>query len=270
MRIFALRGFMVWCFVSPFLLSAPPKPQWTTHSDPGYTVQLPPRWTASQDGQKGWVHVVGTQGEDVVIWPVFIPGDAAIPDLRSAQSIHLKLASACPYHADWEVPQAVGPGTLRACGKSQNMMLVSVFTWTASPRGTAAYFYLAAARAADFRQKQVDLAKILESFHLVGVASKKSREGLQFVSFRDPREGSFTVDVPAGWKTAGGLFRSSPLVSRTAVETDSPDGLTRIILGDAELPSSFQEFLPGTLPWAVKPAGSNVIGKIGDRHRIAA
>jgi len=230
---------MAWCLISPFLLSDPANPQWTTHSDPNYSVQLPPGWTASPDREKGWVHLVGTQGEDVVIWPVFIPGAPAVPDLRSAQSIHLKLAAACPYHADWEVPQAVGPSTLRARGRSQNMTAVSVFTWMASPRGTAAWFYLAAARETDFRQKQGDLAKILESFRLVGAASGASGGGLQFVSFVDPREGAFTVDVPAGWKTAGGLFRASPFVSHPAVETDSPDGQTRVVMGDALLPTSF-------------------------------
>ncbi len=72
-----------------------------------------------------------------------------MPDLRAAQSIHLKLAAACPYHAHWEVPQAAGPRALRARGKNRNMTAVSMFTWTVSTRGTAACFYLAAARAAD-------------------------------------------------------------------------------------------------------------------------
>jgi len=270
MRIFALCGLMAWCFVSPFLLSAPPNPQWTTHSDPAYSVQLPPRWTASPDRQKGWVHLVGTQGEDVVIWPVFIPGAPTVSDLRAAQSIHLRLAAACPYHADWEVPQAVGPTTLRARGKSQNMTAVSVFTWRASPRGTVAYFYLAGARETDFRQKQGDLAKILESFRLVGAAGGASGGGLQFVSFADPREGAFTVDVPAGWKTGGGLFRASPFVSHTAVETDSPDGQTRVFEGDPLLPSSFQEYRPGAPAWVIKPEGTNILGKIVHRYMTGA
>jgi hypothetical protein len=261
---------MASCFVSPFLLSTPPNPQWTTHSDPGYSVQLPPGWTASPDRQKGWVHLVGTQGEDVVIWPVFIPGEAAVPDLRAAQSIHLKLAAACPYHADWEVPQAVGPRTLRARGKSQNMTAVSVFTWTVSPRGTAAYFYLAAARETDFRQRQGDLAKILESFRLVGAGREASGGGLQFVSFTDPRERAFTVAVPAGWKTVGGLFRASPFVTHAAIETDSPDGQTRVVMGDPLLPTSFQEYLPGAPPWAIQPEGSNVLGSIVHSYMTGA
>ena len=266
MRIFAPCGLMAWCLVSPFLLSAPPNPQWTTHSDPGYSVQSPPGWTASPDRQKGWVHLVGKQGEDVVIWPVFIPGTPAVPDLRAAQSIHLKLAAACPYHADWEVPQAVGPSTLRARGKNRNMTAVSVFTWRASTRGTVAYFYLAGARETDFRQKQGDLAKILESFRLVGPAGGASGGGLRFVSFADPKEGAFTVEVPAGWKTSGGLFRASPFVTHGAIETDSPDGQTRVVMGDPLLPTSFQEYLPGAPPWSVQPEGTNVLGNIVHRY----
>ena len=263
-KIFALGGLMVWCFISSSLLSAPPDPQWTTHSDPGYSVQLPPGWTVSPDRQKGWVHLVGTQGEDIVIWPVFIPG--AVLDLRAAQSIYLKLTAAYPYHADWEAPQPVGPSTLRARGKSQNMTAISVFTWMASPRGTAAYFYVAGARATDFRQKQGDLAKILGSFRLVGEGSAAPAAGLQFVPFADPREGAFTVDVPAGWNTSGGLFRASPFVTHWAIETDSPDGQTRVVMGDPLLPTSFQQYLPGAPPWAVQPEGTNVLGNIVHRY----
>ena len=262
MRKFALRGLMACGIVSPLLLSTPPNPPWTTHSEPGYTVQLPPGWRASADRQKGWVHLMGAQGEAVVVWPVFIPGAPAVPDLRAAQAIHVRLAAACPYQANWEVPQAVGPTTLRARSKSQNMVAVSIFTWTASTRGTAAYLYLAATRETDFRQKQGDLAKVLESFRLVGPARGAPSGGLQFVPFADPNEGSFTVAVPAGWKTAGGLFRASPFVSRLAVETDSPDGQTRVVLGDAQLPSSFQEYLPGTPAWAIQPQGTNTMGNI--------
>ncbi len=41
-------------------------PQWITHKDPQYySVESPPGWTASPDRQKGWVHLIGTQGEDV-------------------------------------------------------------------------------------------------------------------------------------------------------------------------------------------------------------
>ncbi len=49
--------------------------QWITHKDPQhYSVESPPGWTASPDKQKGWVQLTGTQGEGVLIWPVFIPG----------------------------------------------------------------------------------------------------------------------------------------------------------------------------------------------------
>jgi hypothetical protein len=220
-------------------VSAGPSPQWVTHKEGFYSVELPPGWTVSADMQKGWVHITGTQAEHVVIWPWFLPG-GAVPGLQAAQSIHLGLAQACPYRADWQTPQPAGPNVLRALGKVQNMTAVSVFTWIASPRGAAGYFYLVSAGETEFRQKQGDLAKILGSFRLAGAAGGAAGGG-QFVSFRDPKEGAFTVEVPAGWKTIGGTIRFGFFEARHVIETESPDGQTRVIFNDPELPALFRE-----------------------------
>ena len=98
------------CALLSTVHAAPPQ-QWTTQKGTGFSVETPQGWTAFADAKNGWVHLMGTQGEDVVIWPVFFPGGPTTLDLKTAQAIHQKLAASGPYHADWEAAQPVGPKT---------------------------------------------------------------------------------------------------------------------------------------------------------------
>jgi hypothetical protein len=57
-----------------------------------------------------------------------------------------------------------------------------------------------------------------------------------WVPFTDPAEHAFTLQVPQGWKVAGGAYRFGPLDPRAMVEIDSPDGQMRLRFGDAGVP----------------------------------
>ncbi len=231
-------------------------PQWITHKDPQlYSVESPRGWTVSPDKQKGWVHLKGTEGEHVVIWPVFVPGAV---DPRFASLIHARLAGSSPYQAQWETPQAVTANTLRARGTSANAVAISVFTWVPSPTGLAGFFYVVSAREPNYQQKQGDFARILQSFRIMGAATGAKTvtaeiSGVRYVRFADPREGAFTMDVPAGWKTEGGLFRFHALDTRHCVETTSPDGQIKILFGD---PSIGPMTDPRSLTSGMFPEGS--------------
>ena len=164
----------------------------------------------------------------MLIWPVFIPGAV---DTRFAPLIQLRLAAVSPYNAQWQSPQMVTPNALCARGASGDKIATSVFTWVSSPKGLAGFFYVVTAREPDYRQRQNDFARILQSFHIIGAetpgaaaAPAAGPGGLQYVRFSDPKEGAFTIDVPAGWKTEGGLFRFHAIDPRAAVESVSPDG----------------------------------------------
>lgn len=77
---------------------------------------------------------------------------------------------------------------------------------------------------------------------------------IPFVSFTDPKESAFTVEVPKGWAVQGGLFRFAAVDPRPALELRSPDGAIRITSGDAEIPTFA---LPSqTLAWAGFHEGS--------------
>jgi hypothetical protein len=56
------------------------------------------------------------------------------------------------------------------------------------------------------------------------------------VTVRDPREQAFSIAVPVGWKTYGGLFRFSSVDARLVVDVTSPDGNTSIRVGDSTVP----------------------------------
>ena len=53
---------------------------------------------------------------------------------------------------------------------------------------------------------------------------------------RDTREKAFSILVPQGWKTYGGLFRFSTIDARMIVDMTSPDGLTNLRIGDSTVP----------------------------------
>ena len=52
-----------------------------------------------------------------------------------------------------------------------------------------------------------------------------------WVTVRDTREKAFSIQVPQGWKTYGGLFRFSTIDARMLVDMTSLDGLTNIRIG---------------------------------------
>jgi hypothetical protein len=59
---------------------------------------------------------------------------------------------------------------------------------------------------------------------------------VSWVTVRDPREQAFSVQVPQGWKTYGGMFRYGPVDVRPVVDTTSPDGTVNLRVGDATVP----------------------------------
>jgi hypothetical protein len=58
-----------------------------------------------------------------------------------------------------------------------------------------------------------------------------------YVTFSDPFEHAFTLEVPAGWSVRGGLFRLGYSDYRPMIALQSPDGRTDIRLSDVAVPS---------------------------------
>ncbi len=67
-------------------------------------------------------------------------------------------------------------------------------------------------------------------------AATGSAAAVRWVTVRDTREQAFSIQVPQGWKTYGGLFRFSSIDTRLVVDMTSPDGFTDLRVGDATVP----------------------------------
>jgi hypothetical protein len=70
----------------------------------------------------------------------------------------------------------------------------------------------------------------------------------EWVTFEDPAEHAFTMDVPKGWIARGGLARLGYSDHRPMVDVTSPDGKINVRYGDAAIPIYF-------VPDNLHPAG---------------
>ena len=59
---------------------------------------------------------------------------------------------------------------------------------------------------------------------------------VSWVTFTDPIERAFTIQVPAGWQVAGATRRMSTVEIRSGVEARSPDGTIELFYGDLNIP----------------------------------
>jgi hypothetical protein len=69
-----------------------------------------------------------------------------------------------------------------------------------------------------------------------GQTRNQGAAGVNWETVRDTREKAFSIQVPQGWKTYGGLFRFSTIDARMIVDMTSPDGLTNLRIGDSTVP----------------------------------
>jgi len=69
-----------------------------------------------------------------------------------------------------------------------------------------------------------------------GAAPPASLGSIKWVRFTDPAEQSFSLDVPAGWKTEGGLVRRGPISIDPFVRSLAPDSSIYLLLGDPDSP----------------------------------
>ncbi|RMF26782.1 MAG: hypothetical protein D6765_08445 [Bacteroidetes bacterium] len=81
-----------------------------------------------------------------------------------------------------------------------------------------------------------------------------------YVTYTDPAEGAFSLEVPKGWKTEGSLNRKTALAYSPWVRITSPDGGTVLFFGDANLPTFL---VPGGMGWMGGREGQWVPGYEG-------
>lgn len=219
-----------------------PGPAWMTHVDrAGFTVIKPADWRV----------FAGTPGEFVI----------SDPRGASAAMVRARIVPAAANLAQWLQQRYVasepslqnvrvlrvetkGPQVAHAAFDYGSSAFVGRASVIAVRHGDIATIFIAAAARAEFPQRLPELARILESFrfgaasHGGGAATSRAGEALVFARWVDPVEHSFSVDLPAGWRTEGGLRRTTWNV-RLAFGTTSPDGAVHVFSGDATIPRMF-------------------------------
>lgn len=79
--------------------------------------------------------------------------------------------------------------------------------------------------------------RILAQSHVQSQPQSPVQSQLSWLTVRDAREQAFSVDVPKGWKSFGGMYRASIIDARPFVDMTSPDGQINVRLGDASIPT---------------------------------
>jgi len=183
------------------------------------------------------VEITGTSGEKAFILPFFVPGPF------KEEGVSALLQALCRKqmpNAEWGEPQRVGLQALRITGRSEGMSVAAAMVWVMAPQGSAGTFYLTSAPQARYPQATEAFVRLLKSLRIQGsptaVGGPPGGSLPEFVSWEDPHEKAFSLQVPRGWQVSGGLFRYAAVDIRPEVVAVSPDEKILIRLGDREIP----------------------------------
>lgn len=98
--------------------------------------------------------------------------------------------------------------------------------------GRAGVLYAIAAPSEDFAAARTPLVRILRTLRFTAPRQGRPVDtSLRYRSFRDGAEGAFSVEVPAGWTTDGGLIRRTALEVYPRVNAVAPGGRLRVFMG---------------------------------------
>ena len=213
--------------------------QWVSHSDPmGFSVDVPPGWSLHTDPKQGRVNIQAPQGQQAVIWPMFIPGQQL--DSRGAANLAQQLARRFDSQMSWESPKLNG-NTARVFARGQRSG-AALLRWSATPDGTSLFLFCVTAPASLYASSVDTFAGILKSFRIESdpkasttLKAPVPAAQMAWVRWTDPREGAFSASVPSGWNVSGGAFRQSATDIRKNLTLLSPDRQIRIVIGDANI-----------------------------------
>lgn len=244
---------------------------WVTHNDPmGFAVSLPTGWNLATSHPQGRIAIDGPQGQQAIVWPMFI--EKRQLDAHAAAALSQQLARRADPAAAWGDPQP-GASAVRLFARGQRSG-AAVMRWNSAPEGATIYLFCVTAPSSLYRASADDFAAILKSFHVLPAPTTGSQSApatnatsagsLEWVRWNDPREGAFTASVPQGWSVSGGSLRRSATDIRKSLILLSPDRQIRITAGDANL-SAFS--VPNTM-YARAGLRPGAINTLGDGTRL--
>lgn len=211
---------------------------WTDWTEDGFSLRHPQGWQAKTDG-RGAVAVTGTNGESLIVWPMFGPTRI---HRELAASLLEKITGQLEPGVRLERVQETISGAVRSQGTRQGRELIAVMTVASTPRGDAATYVLTSAPQGTLAGLAPIFAEIMNSIELRGNSGTSMVKGLAageiaYTSFTDPTEGGFTADVPARWRVEGGIARFNAADVRPWIRLMSQDGRIMVMMGDPQIPS---------------------------------
>jgi hypothetical protein len=212
--------------------------KWNLHSDDqGFQIKIPDGWNVATQ-KNGVIQISGADSTSVNIWPFFIPAQQTA-DALFTSSLLQNLSNTLYPNSSWNDTEKISNTTARRVGINGTNRVVSILSVAASNRGISGILYSSAAPEQNYGNLQQTFAQMFESFKIIGVpvnSDQPQEPQIQYVRWQDPRESAFSVEVPSGWNTQGGLFRVSAIDVRAALQSVSPDNQIRINAGDTNIP----------------------------------
>lgn len=211
--------------------------EWRPYQDAaGFSLEVPSQWRV-EPGRNGMATVSSPDGRSFA---------QVIPVLNRQQPCAALLTTSFQVSSQ-RFPQArvvqVQPGrdqrtALAEVSFAGGQSRAAVLCVETSPR--SAMLYTIAAPQAEFAMVKPTLIRTLTSFQYRANAegsggAAPTMANLQYVRWSDPRENAFSLQVPAGWQTAGGVIRYTNLEIGSGVRTASPDGNSVIVFNDPRI-----------------------------------
>lgn len=214
---------------------------WQPHRDPaGFSLVKPADWRVQSGG--GDIVVSDPRGTAAaMVRARSVPARAEL-----AQWLESQYAATEPglHHVRMLKVEAQSPRVARAAFDYGSPVFQGRASVIAVRHGNVATVFVAAAARAEFASRLPELTRILDSVRFGppgdAGAAQRPRDALRYARWIDPSEGAFSAELPADWRTQGGLRRSTWNV-RLALAATSPDGAAQVFFGDTSLPRMFIE-----------------------------
>jgi len=217
---------------------------WVMHRDPaGFAVQKPSDWQVQADGA-GEIAVTAPRGTAAAMVRARVVPERA--DLAQWLQQHYAATEPGLYNVRMLKAEGRGPHVAHAAFDYGSNVFQGRASVIAVRHGDMATLFVAAAARNDFAQRLPELSRILDSLRFGAAvggknpAPQRQLQALTYARWTDPYEQAFSADLPAGWRTEGGLRRSTWNV-RLAFASTSADGAMQLFSGDMTLPRMFIE-----------------------------
>ncbi|MBX3013292.1 MAG: hypothetical protein KF832_17365 [Caldilineaceae bacterium] len=204
------------------------------YADETIALEYPVDWTVELQ-ESGRVVVQNEEtNEGVAIWPLYSEVEITADSAAAMMASIVEQASAA---SEWSQPEEAGEGILRMVGRDDEYTAVALFTWVNGEAGAALAFYLTVALHDSYLALEPSFAQIIDSFTVAGVpAAATNLADLDFITWEDPDENAYRLELPADWTIAGGLERASTFDARPWLFAASPDEAISLMFGSDQLP----------------------------------